>query len=324
VVALTVLVTNGRFLFGRRFFARFGGHGPLSAALAACICLAVTSGMAADPLPTRPYAAPAPKKVEPERAKPAAKRGSLLGTIVDALGGEDRNNRNPGVQAIEDQNVRNLEAQFRPQFQQLLYGELAFLRRACKPDAKPFAEVAKAAKADLRVPLREYVISWYARQRGRGGSDAADPRAEIGKLLMPLVEAKLGPEKTRLYRQECDKRAEARKHAVVVNLVAAVDERLALTTPQRAKLVQSLSANYEHAWDQYLQMNGFGNQNYLPSIRDESIVPLLDEPQKNVWRQTVKQSGQVFFGPIVQNPFGGQAEEIQEIAHIVEEAHDGR
>ncbi len=162
------------------------------------------------------------------------------------------------AQAAEDQNIRNLEAQFRPQFQQLLYVELAFLRRACKPDAKPFAEVAKAAKADLRVPLREYVVSRSgARQVTGGGPNAADPRLEIRKLLVPLVEAKLGPEKARLYRQECDKRTEARKHAVVMNLVAALDERLVLTAQQRAKLVQSLSANYENAWDQYLEMSSF-------------------------------------------------------------------
>ena len=295
------------------------------AALASCVCLAVTSGMAADPLPTSPYAAPAPQKVKPERAKPATKRESLLGTIVNALGGDDRNNRDPGVRAIEDQNIRNLEAQFRPQFQQLLYVELAFLRRVCKPDAKPFAEVAKAAKAGLHVPLREYVVSRYgARRRGRGDSNAVDPRSEMQKLLMPLVEADLGPEKSRLYRQECDSRAEARKHAVVLNVVAALDERLLLTAQQRAKLVQSLSSNYERAWDPLLEGFAWGNQGYVPSIRDESLVPLLDERQKGVWDQTVKQNGQVFVGRVFGDLLGGDAAEIQEIARIAEEVQDGR
>jgi hypothetical protein len=281
---------------------------------------------AADPPAAQARAAPAPPKAEPPPAKPAAKRETLLGAIIDAFGGDRDRNVEPEP-AIDDPNIRNMEAQFRPQFQQLLYVELAFLRRECKPDAKTFAEVAKAAKADLRVPLRKYASQWWARQRqgGRGDSNAVDPRSEIRKLLMPLVEAKLGPEQARLYRQECDTRAEARKHAVVVNLIAALDERLVLTAPQRAKLVESFSTNYETAWDQYLEMFAYNNSNYLPSIRDESIAPLLDEQQKSIWGEIAKQNGQVFFGQIIRDPLGGEAAtEIQEIAHIAEEVQDGQ
>jgi hypothetical protein len=276
--------------------------------------------------PAQAPAAGALQKVAPQPAQPAAKQGSLLGAIVDALGGDqDANNRR--ARAIEDQNLRNLEAQFRPQFQQLLYLELAFLRRVCKPDAKPFAEVAKAAKADLHVPLREYVSQYWARQSGRGSSNVADPRSAIRKLLVPLVAAKLGPEKARLYRQECDNRAEARKHAVVVNLVAALDLRLVLTAQQRAKLVQSLSANYENAWDQYVEAFAAGNQIGLPSIRDKSIVPLLDARQKSVWEQVVKLDGDEFFGDMddsFQNALSGDSTEIQEIAGIAEGVQNGR
>jgi hypothetical protein len=275
------------------------------------------------------WVADAPQKVtaqpsKPATTKPAAKRGSLLGTIVDALGG-DRNGNEGRVRVIEDQNIRNMEAQFRPQFQQLLYIELAFLRRVAKPDAKLFAEVAKAAKADLHVPLREYVVSWWgARMNGRGGANAADPRAGMQKLLMPLAEAKLGPDKARLYRQECDKRAEARKHAVVMNVVAALDDRLVLTAPQRAKLVKALSANYEDSWDQFFETFAFSNQNYLPSIRDTSIGPVLDARQKVVWEEAMKLNQNVFFGGIIRNSLSVDATEIQEIAHIVEEVQDGK
>ncbi len=283
-------------------------------------CFAADFGYGATTAP----AATAPQRAEPARAQPATKKGSLLGAIVGALGGDERDDNQWRVQAAEDQNIRNLETAFRPQFEQLLYGELAFLRRACKPDAKPFAEVARAAKADLHLPLREYATWYVARQRGRGGSSPADPRSEMRKLLAPLVEAKLGPETARLYQQACDKRAEARKHAVVVNVVAVLDERLVLTAQQRAKLVQSLSANYENAWDQYVEVYGMNVGQIVPSIRDESIVPLLNEQQKAVWGQTTKLSAQVFFGQINRTLLGGQAPEIQEIARIAEEVQDGR
>ena len=99
-------------------------------------------------------------------------------------------------------------------------------------------------------------------------------------------------------------------------LLPALDEQLVLTTQQRAKLVQSLSANYEHEWDQFFEMFAFSNQGYLPSIRDESIVQLLDERQKSVWGQAMKLNGNAFFGQVLGNflGLGGNATEIQEIA----------
>jgi hypothetical protein len=265
--------------------------------------------------------AAAPQEVAPDRDQPATARGSLLGAILGALGVDlDDNNRRE--RAVEDQNIRNLEAEFRPQFQQLLYVELAFLRRVCKPDAKPFAEIAKTAKSQLHVPLHEYVVKVNrARSQQPGGSNAADPRAEIRKLLTPVVEANFGAEKARFYRQECDKRAEARKHAVVLNIVAALDERLVLTAQQRAKLVESLSAHYQRMWDPFLDDLA---ENYLPSIRDELIVPVLDERQKSVWEQVPKAESGDFDGGMAEGPLSDDATEIQEIARIAGEVQDDR
>ena len=164
-----------------------------------------------------------------------------------------------------------------------------------------------------------------ARQRGGGDPNAADPRSKIQKLLMPLVEAKFGPEKARLYRQECEKRVEARKHAVVLNVVAVLDDRLVLTAQQRAKLVQSLSANYQCAWDPLLEELASSNESSLPSIRDQSIVPLLDERQKIVWEQAVKPDADEFdAAEFLQNSLSDESTEIQEIKHIAEEVQDGR
>ena len=97
---------------------------------------------------SRAYKGPAPKRPEP-----AVDRRSLLDVLAGALEEND------------DPNVRNLEAQFRPQFQQLLYVELAFLRRACNVDAKAFREVARAANVRLHVAVRAHAISQNARMR---------------------------------------------------------------------------------------------------------------------------------------------------------------
>ena len=296
---------------------------------------------AADPPQPQARAAAATVKVEPARAqaavavraltvravpaKPAVKRGTLADAIVNVFGGgQDANQR--AAQAAVDQNIRNQEAAYRPQFQQMLYAELAILRRACKPDAKLFVEFAKAGKAGLHVPLREYVTAMNAPRmiingniQGRSGND--DPRLAIEKFLMPLTEAKLGPEKARLYRQECDKRAEARRHVTVLNLVAALDERLILTAQQRGKLVESLSAKYDNSWQQFFEVYG-GFDQYFPPMPEQSIVPLLDEKQKSVWQETAKMSGQVYFGMVFRGAQFGEATEIQEIAHMVEDVKD--
>jgi len=232
------------------------------------------------------------------------------------------------VGGVIDPNIRNLEAQFRPQFEQMFYVELAFLRRTCSIDAKAFAEVAKAAKAHLHVAVREYAIAQNAMMRGGIGirrvSDTIDPHSQMERLLAPLVESKLGPEQAQRYRQACDNRAASRKRAIVLNIIATMDDRLVLTSEQRDKLIQSLSSDYQHDWEQWMQMIAFNGAQYLPDIPDRPVVSLLSDRQRTVWRQMPK----VRFGFVGLRigvrgmGMGGEPAEIQDIAHIVEEVQD--
>jgi hypothetical protein len=255
-------------------------------------------------------------KVVPEKP---AKKATLTDALVGALTGEQDAEKRRA--AAQDQQFRAMEGQYRPQFQQLLFTELAFLRRACKPDDKQFLEVARASKAGLRGPLREYVAAISAPRMGPGMPNN-DATASIQKLIAPLAESKLGAEKAKLYRQECDKRLDARKHAVVSKLVAALDERLVLTAVQRDKLIDSLTPKYDSSWDQYCEMFAYNGQ-YLPAIPEQSVMPILDEKQKHVWKEISRLSGQVFFGGMVfRGAQFGEATEIQEIAHLVEDVKD--
>jgi hypothetical protein len=264
-----------------------------------------------------PKAKPADAKQAP--AKQAAKKGTLADAIVGALVG-DADAERKRVQAVQEQQVRAQEAQYRPQFEQMLYVELALLRRSCKPDAKMFVDVAKAAKAGLHVPLRKYVLAMVSQ---RQGATPDEPRVAMQKLLMPLAEAKLGPEKTRLFRQECDKRAEARKRTTVANLVVALDERLVLTADQRAKLVEALSAKYDNSWGQYCEA-GTDFSQCLPCVPEETIIPLLDAKQKIVWQKSAKLEGEQYdTGELIVDQ-SGDAVEIQEISRLVENVKDDR
>jgi hypothetical protein len=243
-------------------------------------------------------------------ANPAPKPTTLTDAVIGAIFGNQAAVQQQ-AQAAENQQLQAVEAELRPQFQQMLNTELAFMRRSCKPDANVLRDIAKAAKADLHAPVHDYAV---AANSPRAGVVVDDPRAAVQKLLMPLAEKKLGAEKARLYRQECDKLAEARKHAAIMNLVAALDERLVLTSQQRAKLVESFTAKYDKSWEQQYQM--FGIQ-YLPPIADQSILPLLDVKQKIVWQDTSKQQQNGEWSVDTVDFAGGNA--IQEVAPVEEE-----
>lgn len=254
--------------------------------------------------------APAQRAVRP-RPDAVADERTMFEELTDLLEG------------FNDPNVRNMEAQFRPQFQQLLYSELAFLRRTCGIDPKQFKPLAKESGGRLRFMVREYAVAIGSRRGGAYSSvpEMTDPRTRVQRLLADVIQSKLSPEQAQRYREESDRRTASRRRTIVLNLVAALDERLVLSVDQREKLVQSLLANYQDAWDQWLQMLCYNPQTF-PAIPDSAIVPLLNEKQQSVWRQTPKQPANVFWG-VQFNPGGmGVAGELQEIATIVEEAQD--
>ncbi len=255
--------------------------------------------------------APAAREADRPPAQ-AGKPVSLLEAVVRAIADDPSGRKHRAAvekqrKAAEEQRILQGEADSREEFEQMLYVELSFLRRTCKPDPKLFVEIAKAAKAGVHVPLRQYVRAQQAQEQGGA---PADPRLVVQKLLAPLAEAKLGREKARLYRRECDTRAAACKHAAMLNLVADADQRLVLTAAQRATLAGLLSA--------------FG---VCDSIPDAAIMPLLNAKQKLVWQASSQQRGgqyendewAVDFGPDA-----GEATEIQEIARLVQEVKDGR
>ncbi len=286
--------------------------------------------------PAAQKAAPATKKGAPATitmhaarpAKPAANRGSLLGAIVNVLGGDVDGTRQAAMQqqqqAMQDQQLRQWEANFRPQFEQMLYAELAFVRRSCKPDAKPFAEVAKAAKADLRAPIRQYVCAVYMPQMrpqlpGNANETSDNPRQAMQKWLTTLVEAKLGREKVRLYRDECGKRAEARKHAVIQNLVAAVDDRLVLTAAQRA--------NWSIRSRRNTRTRGKTTSSTSP-ITPNTCRRCPNRRSFPCWRRSRKAYGARLRGRTARWRFGfafnnggqfGEEQEVQEISRMVQD-----
>ena len=106
------------------------------------------------------------------------------------------------------------------------------------------------------------------------------------------------------YKAELEKRAASRKQVVIDNLVAKLDGDLVLTSEQRTRLVEALSANWKDAWGQSLQML-MNIDSFFPNIPDQVVAPILTDNQKEVWRRIPKNSnvfwGFSFGGGIVEN-----------------------
>ena len=181
--------------------------------------------------------------------------------------------------------------------------------------------LAKAANAGLHTPLREFATECYHQKSDDlGGAITVDAHEVMQKYLVQFFKERLEPDKFERYVQELDKRSEARKHAAVINLVALLDKQLLLTAEQREKLSQSLSANYERNWYYYFRQ-GFGDSRSVPSIRDKSIVALLNDRQKIAWKQIDKQGEGTAWGSLEAQ---SKREESDEIAHIIWEVKGGK
>lgn len=205
--------------------------------------------------------------------------GSLIDVLVGALA-EDA-----------DPNIRKLEQQYLPQFQPLLKPELAFIQRVCRLNKEQHDQIKTSADQRLRVAVKEYAIAQNNMRQGRRirAQSLPDPRKLVQQQLAKLVKQKLSAEQAEAYQQECDKRNAHRKRATVLSLVAKLDEELVLTVEQREKLIESLTSNWQDAWVGSLQVL-IHNQQYLPHLPDQLVVPVLNETQKTIWRGSQKHS----------------------------------
>ncbi|MEN6495394.1 MAG: hypothetical protein ABFD16_14030 [Thermoguttaceae bacterium] len=253
------------------------------------------------------------KEAAAKRAEADQGGRTLLGALADA------------IQEDVDPNVRQMETQLLPQFVQLLKSELLFVRRTCKLNKEQLTEIARLARPRLKVAAREYAVAQNNAMRGRGRGEARkmpDPRNLVERQLAEVLKTRLPAELAEQYRQESDKRTANRKRAVVLNLVVRLDDQLVLTTEQREKLTKTLSSEYQDALGQWQTML-MHNVEMVPQIPDNLIVPLLDERQKAVWRETSKMGPQVIFGlPFEQNQLGITIPDMQEIDAILAEVQN--
>jgi hypothetical protein len=190
------------------------------------------------------------------------------------------------------------EQQFLPQFRRILTNELRFIRTVCKPTAAEQKTIQAAGDAALKSTLKKFGDMQRKAQQGRVQQQSAwpDPRQLIADALAESVRKTLSAEQAERYQSELEKRAAARKHAALANLVAKLDRDLILTSEQRDKLTAALESNWNDAWGGQLEVFLYGDD-FLPVLPDKLVLPLLTEKQTNIWKATRKH----------QNTIGGWA-----------------
>jgi hypothetical protein len=188
----------------------------------------------------------------------------------------------------QDGQVQQMMMQLRP----ILRAEFHVIRVACQPTPEQSKAIAHAAEQTLRDATKKYVET-MRRPMTASQRAANDPHKLIEEGLVQAIKSRLPAEQVARYQEELTKRAAGRKRLALRNLVARLDHDLVLSPDQRDKLGESLSAHWDDAWGQSLEMFLYDN-NYFPPISDQYVVPFLNESQKKIWGSAQRFQG--FFG----------------------------
>lgn len=247
-----------------------------------------------------PAAKAAERKVEEKKAVAAADAPAeavaaegaiavqvLAAPAMAAAGGDPAN---------EDDQLMAIGQQYAPQVQLVVKSEIAFIRSICQPNeeqVKKLREVGESSRKDL---LRQIGKTQKQMMQGFRGAPPRfpNPQRVITDELGKAVDKFLSTEQATQYKAELAQRESCSRRASVVNLVAIMDEMLSLTTDQRTALESALIENWQPGWDDSLERFMYV-QNYVPTLPDKVLQPILNNVQQKIWREVPKQDT-VFFG----------------------------
>ncbi len=198
--------------------------------------------------------------------------------------------KNAAIEIPEAQ-LKAMADQYLPQLRPAMLAELHFIGAACSPTKEQRAALAREGDRLLKEGTREYVRAQFQMSRGGGVSPPTDPRKLVAKGLAEVVKATFPAEAVARYQQEVDARAAALKECSLRNLVANLDEELLLDAGQRAKISETLAANWDEAWSWSPEAILYNNNQTFPNV-PKLVVPVLSPAQKVAWEKMPKHSGQ--------------------------------
>jgi hypothetical protein len=255
-------------------------------------------------------AAPEPRKGVVRRqvavgaAAAAAEVGQVLGDLIGGLFG--RREAQPGaivigrreaqlgvIVKLDNNALKQFEAQYGRHFDQMIRTELHFVRIVCQPTRQQYDAMATDGKLIRTKAINKFAMLKQGRNRGVRSSNDSDTRKPISEGLLASANRHLSADQVAAYQRELAARKDAAKEVAILITAAKVDRKLVLNGQQRAQVTKVLAENWNPAWGG-TQMMRHGGQ-YFPDVPDPKITPILTATQKKVLR-TVNQQSRVFFG----------------------------
>jgi hypothetical protein len=179
--------------------------------------------------------------------------------------------------------VKQIMPHFVQQLRPVLMSELAFIRQMCNVPKEQRPQIKAAGEASLEKAARQLAEQQFGGNRGMfGAPTTSDPRTTINDALVDALKRALTAEQMAEYTSEVEKRSERRKRAAILSAVALLDEVLWLTAEQRQAIYDSIAANWQPSWEQWLMLSRYGGQ-YFPMIPDQHVVAHFNEEQRRVW-----------------------------------------
>ncbi len=231
---------------------------------------------AAEPTPsqriTRRDRRPDPAKGaqdEVTRRKIAAmNQGQVL--VVPMAGAQPPANRDEAIQ----QGLRQL----RP----VLRMELRLLTEAAGPTPSQRREIAIEAGRTLRQNVENLANNQF-NQPARMVSALYSPRKLVHQHLELAAWPRLSNVQSARYRAEQERKEQARREVVVLNVVATIDKHLCLNARQRDKLCESLRLHWDDR-DYPPDVTSIDYDKYVAIVPDLYMIEILGEDQLKVWR----------------------------------------
>lgn len=254
-----------------------------AAALAAVAWLAaVTPSPAQEPARVAP-AAEGPARVVPVEADPkapAAARAKSKAVLLVPIAQVPAQLAAARIEANHRQIARQLRPILRAEYG-LLVSSVELTpdqRRGIALDGAQRLEEVAARMAGGRAGIN---------QPGVGTPINYDPRPPIREAIEAAARVRLAPEAFALYVEQVRRKAEDRREAVVLNLIANIDRLLSLGEPQRVKLRESMLAGWDDRDFPSVEAS-IVYDSYFPSIPEQHILPILTEDQAKLWNAARK------------------------------------
>ena len=240
---------------------------PVRIAFSGLFCALLTSAivLAQDPKPVlppqhAPFKAVLKKQLdtkEIKKAEPKAKAGTMKAFAQKKAVFVVNANVNPMIQ------------QWVQQGRPIVRAELMFVRHICNLNPEQLRPISRETEQTLNEVAKKMVDDQQNGFRIRmPGHAAATPDAgkQLQEGLALVIKKHLTPEQYAHYRSEFDKRSANRKQAALTFLVDVLDRDLVLSSQQREKVTESLSAHWEDGWCMYMEYILYGNQFYPSGV----------------------------------------------------------